>query len=181
MNTPRLLPRHWFAGSDVPVRVRQASPAAPFRQDIGSLFDAMFRDVMSPWADFDFMPAFSGKPDAALAPRMDVTSNDEAYTVKAELPGVDADAVRVEVRDGALILHGEKKQEHTEEKENYYLSERSFGSFERVLRLPDDADVEAISAAHKDGVLTVAIPRKAQEKPQSRTIEVAKGEEKPEA
>ena len=107
-------------------------------------------------------------------PRLDVSSDEKAYSVTAELPGVRPDDVKIEVRDNALIIHGEKKNEHTEEKKDYYLSERSYGSFERVLTLPEDAVVDEIKATHKDGVLSIAIPRKEPDKPHSKTIEIAK-------
>ena len=181
MYTPRLNTGRWFGSQHSPaVRAdheRQGTSYAPMLQlhdDIDRLFDSVFRGMMNPW-DFGFMPRSSRAGAAAsVMPRLDVCSNEKSYTVTAELPGVQPDDVKIEVRDNALILKGEKKSESSEEKESYYLSERSYGSFERVLALPEDAVVDDISATHKDGVLCIDIPRKEPDKPQSKTIEITK-------
>lgn len=183
MYTPRLNTQRWFGSQHSPAprtdHERQGTAYAPVVQlhdDIDRLFDSVFRGMMNPW-DFGFMPRLRSSHAGAAAsvmPRLDVSSNEKTYTVTAELPGVQPDDVKIEVRDNALILQGEKKSENTEEKEDYYLSERSYGSFERVLALPDDAVVDEISATHKDGVLCIAIPRKEPDKPQTKTIEITK-------
>ena len=184
MYTPRLNTRRWFGSHNAPAtrpdNERQGAAYAPMVQlhdEIDRLFDGMFRGMMNPW-DFDFMPRLTssgaGGSGASVMPRLDVSSDEKAYSVTAELPGVRPDDVKIEVRDNALIIHGEKKNEHTEEKKDYYLSERSYGSFERVLTLPEDAVVDEIKATHKDGVLSIAIPRKEPDKPHSKTIEIAK-------
>lgn len=184
MYTPRLNTRRWFGSHNTPAtrsdNERQNTSYAPVVQlhdEIDRLFDGMFRGMMNPW-DFDFMPRWAssnaGGTGSAIMPRLDVSSDEKAYTVTAELPGVQPDDVKIEVRDNALILHGEKKSENTEEKKDYYLSERSYGSFERALALPEDAVVDEIKATHKDGVLSITIPRKEPDKPQSKTIEIAK-------
>jgi HSP20 family protein len=91
-----------------------------------------------------------------------------------ELPGVNPGDISIEVRDNTLIIQGEKKSEHTEEnkKNGYYQTERTYGSFRRVIELPDDAAEEAISASNKDGVLKIAIPRKEKSAAESRKIEI---------
>ena len=83
-----------------------------------------------------------------------------------------------EVRDNMLIVEGEKKNEteDKDEKKGYYRMERSYGSFRRVLSLPEDVETDKITATHKDGVLSIEIPRKEPEKPAARKIEVVKGE-----
>lgn len=95
-----------------------------------------------------------------------------------ELPGVAQDQVNIEVRDNMLIVEGEKKNEteDKDEKKGYYRMERSYGSFRRVLSLPEDVETDKITATHKDGVLSIEIPRKEPEKPAARKIEVVKGE-----
>lgn len=182
MYTPRMNPRRWFGTHNVPAtrpdngQGATYTPMVQLHDEIDRLFDGMFRGMMNPW-DFDFLPrgavSSRGAEDAAVLPRLDVSSDEKAYTVSAELPGVKPEDVKLEVRDNALVLHGEKKEETREEKKNYYVSERSYGSFERVLTLPDDAVVDEIKASHKDGVLSITIPRREPEKPQSKTIEIA--------
>jgi HSP20 family protein len=93
-----------------------------------------------------------------FTPRLDIKSDGKAYTVLAEIPGVSKDDVKLEVHDGKLVLSGEKKEE-VKEGATSHVVERRFGSFERTMSLPDDADVEHITASHKDGILTVTIPR----------------------
>ena len=97
---------------------------------------------------------------ASFLPSIDVTSDAKAYTIHAEIPGVSKDNVKLEVHDGVLVLSGEKKDERTEgDGKTAHVVERSFGSFERRMTLPEDADVEHITANHANGVLTVSIPR----------------------
>ena len=102
-----------------------------------------------------------------------------------EVPGVDPDEVKVEVRDGMLTVEGEKKMEScaapaaegekAEAKEPVcHVQERVYGSFCRQIGLAEDADVENISASHKNGVLTIVIPRKQPEAPAARSITVQK-------
>lgn len=113
-----------------------------------------------------------------LIPHMDLSVTDTAYKATVELPGVAQDQVNIEVRDNMLIVEGEKKNEteDKDEKKGYYRMERSYGSFRRVLSLPEDVETDKITATHKDGVLSIEIPRKEPEKPAARKIEVVKGE-----
>lgn len=183
MYTPRLYPRRFFGSHNAPAarptaERPDASPMVQLHDEIDRLFDGMFRGMMNPW-DFGFMSRSAssggnGDSGVAVMPRLDVSSDEKAYTIAAELPGVSPDDVKLEVRDNALILHGEKKDESKDEKKDYYVVERSYGSFERVLTLPDDAVVDEIKATHKDGVLSISIPRREPEKPQSKSIEISK-------
>ena len=76
-----------------------------------------------------------------------------------------------------LIVEGERKRNRRQgRKKGYYRMERSYGSFRRVLSLPEDVETDKITATHKDGVLSIEIPRKEPEKPAARKIEVVKGE-----
>ena len=156
------------------------TPVDQLHNEIDRLFGDFFGGFMSPWS------AFSGTAprtdaDAAsdmLIPQMDLTVSDKAYKATVELPGVPQDQVNIEVRDNMLIVEGEKKQEteDKDEKKGYYRMERSYGSFRRALSLPEDAEIDGIAATHRDGVLSIEIPRKKPEKPAARKIAVAKGE-----
>ena len=108
--------------------------------------------------------------NAVICPAVDVTEEDGSYKLVAELPGVSAEDVSVEVHDGVLELKGERKAESEEEQGTAYVRERSFGSFRRSFRLPRTVDADGIEAALKDGVLTVTVPKAEQVQP--RQIEV---------
>lgn len=147
--------------------------------EIDRLFGDFFGGFFSPWRAFSGMAprAADNAPDM-LIPHMDLSVTDTAYKATVELPGVPQDQVNIEVRDNMLIVEGEKKNEteDKDEKKGYYRMERSYGSFRRVLSLPEDVETDKITATHKDGVLSIEIPRKEPEKPAARKIEVVKGE-----
>lgn len=105
-----------------------------------------------------------------LAPAMDVTESEAAYTITAELPGVKRDDVHVELNDGVLTIRGEKRSEREEKKERSRWVERSFGSFSRSFTLPRDASPDHIDASFQDGVLTLRIAKTETSKPRSIAI-----------
>ena len=129
--------------------------------------DRMFDNFFSP-AFFDREP-FRFRGD--FLPSLDVTSDDKAYAMKVELPGVAPEAVKLEVNDGVLTISGEKKEE-TKDEQTKEVRECSYGSFTRSMTLPEDADAEHITATSKNGILTVSIPRKAPDQSRVREIEV---------
>ena len=96
-----------------------------------------------------------------LKPMVDIGASDKEYTVTIEVPGVDQKDIRLEIVNNTMTVSGEKKQEKEEKEKNYYRMERSYGSFQRVLALPDDANQDEVQATFKNGVLTVTMPRKA--------------------
>ena len=110
--------------------------------------------------------------EGMFKPSLDLGATDKEYTVTVELPGVDEKDVRLEIVNDNLIIRGEKKQETEEQEKNYYRMERSYGSFERVLSLPEDADQDGVKATFKKGVLTVTLPRKALPESDVKKIEV---------
>lgn len=109
------------------------------------------------------------------APRMDISETGEAYVMEAELPGVDQKDVTVTLQNGILTLRGEKKQEREEKTDNYHLSERSFGSFERSIRLPDTADDGKVDARFENGVLKISVAKRAEAIKPERRIEIKAG------
>jgi HSP20 family protein len=92
-------------------------------------------------------------------PRIDVRETEKEVDVEAELPGMDEGDIDVSVADGALVIRGEKKEEHETKDKGYLMKERMFGRIERVVPLPDGLDLDAAKATFKKGVLSVAIPR----------------------
>ncbi len=102
-----------------------------------SLVDQMITTSF-PWK---MLKSFASEQSETFLPSLDVRSDEKAYTVHAEIPGVSKDGVKLEVHDGILVLSGEKKEEVADGKTKHVI-ERRFGSFERTMTLPDDADVE---------------------------------------
>lgn len=111
---------------------------------------------------------------AIVVPELDVRENTTAITIEAELPGVDEKNVTVTVANGLLTIKGEKKQEKDEKNENYYLAERSYGAFERSLRLPDTVDETKVEAKFDKGVLKVTAAKKPEAVKAERKIEIKK-------
>ncbi len=92
-------------------------------------------------------------------PAADVSETDAAYILKLELPGLDAGEIDVSAKDGVLTISGEKKEEKREERENFYMSERRFGRFQRAFPLPPNVDADAIEKQLRKGVLTLTLPK----------------------
>jgi HSP20 family protein len=93
-------------------------------------------------------------------PRVDISENDGQYLVKADIPGVAKEDIKVTVDNDVLTIQGERKQEKEEENKHFHRVERFYGSFIRSFTLPEDADASALKAASQEGQLTVTIPKK---------------------
>jgi len=106
-----------------------------------------------------------------FAPAVDVVEDNTAIVMKAELPGLSADDVHVEIDQGLLTLRGERKAETGAAKEGYRRTERSYGAFSRSFYLPETVDATAIEAELKDGLLTVRLPKRAKPQPRKITIQ----------
>jgi HSP20 family protein len=108
-------------------------------------------------------------------PAMDLVETADAFVLRADLPGVRQEDVKIEVEDNLLTVSGERAAEHESRGEGFYRLERAFGSFSRSLTLPKGIDSEAVAASFTNGVLEVRIPKPEQAKP--RRIEIAVGDE----
>ena len=104
------------------------------------------------------------------SPSVDITEDDKEYLIKADLPEVKKDDVKVVVENGVLSVSGERKTETEEKKKKFHRIERSYGKFERTFTVPEDADASKIAADFKNGVLKVRLPKSPAAKP--KTIEV---------
>ena len=121
-------------------------------------------------------PVTNGKEDMTVAewmPLVDITEDDQAYLIKAELPDVKKEAVKVTVENGVLNIAGERKFEKEEQNKRYHRIERAYGSFTRSFAVPDDADDSAVSAEFKDGLLTVRLAKSEKARPKSVEVKVA--------
>ena len=147
-----------------------AGPLRDFHREINRLFDQTFQDVGFP--SFDFDRPFMHSAGNMLRPVTDLAASDKEYTLTVEVPGAEKDDIKIEVANNVMTIRGEKKQKKEEEKKDYYRQERFYGSFQRVLSLPEDADQEDIKATFKQGVLTVTMPRKDMPKPAVKEIEI---------
>jgi HSP20 family protein len=112
----------------------------------------------------------------AWAPQIDVFQKNNELTIRADLPGMRKDEVSVDVTDDAITIQGERKRENEEEREGFYRSERSYGSFCRVIPLPEGAMTEQAKALFRDGVLEVTMPAPPASK--GRRLEIGEGTRK---
>ena len=138
----------------------------PFTREIDRVFDAFF-----------------GQTDQARrwVPPMDLVEAEDHFVLKADLPGLAEGDVNIEVQDGTLTISGERKAEHEEREKGWHRIERSFGSFNRSLTLPDGVDADRIEASFGDGVLEVRIPKPEERKPRRISISSGNGSGKPAA
>jgi HSP20 family protein len=133
-------------------RKAETAPAVRYHDP----FEALVRDFFSP---FSLLPRDFAFIGGDFTPRVDVTETDKEVRVTAELPGVDEKDIALELDENALILSGEKKEEHEEKSRTGYRLERAYGSFRRVIPLPSRVDVEKVHAEFKRGVLSVKLPK----------------------
>lgn len=151
---------------------RFRDPFETLRHGIDRVFDE-FRHGSA----FDAFPSFFGELrgwDVHL-PRIDVAETDDEIQVSADLPGVDEKDVEVSIGDHSLTIRGEKSVESEEKKRNYHIKERAYGSFQRVVMLPEGVKTDDVKATFKKGVLTVAIPKTREAKVGVRKITVQAG------
>jgi len=142
----------------------------PFRE-LEDMSDRLNRMMSRP-----ALPRTNGKETMVVAdwvPAVDVSETDGEYQIKAEIPDVKKEDVKVTVEDGVLTIQGERKQEKEEKGKKYHRVERSYGSFVRSFTLPDLVDEEKVKAEFKDGVLNLQLPKSVKAKP--KAIEVTVG------
>jgi len=109
---------------------------------------------------------------ATWMPACDISETDKAYLIRAELPDVKKDNVRVNIENNVLTLQGERKDEKEVKNERYHRREMTYGSFLRRFTLPDDINPDKVDATFKDGILTVTVPREASKQAKTKRIDV---------
>ncbi|MEW6146091.1 MAG: Hsp20/alpha crystallin family protein [Thermodesulfobacteriota bacterium] len=147
------------------MRIKVWEPFRSFRPVYGD-FDKWFDEVASAHSPVK-APA-----NGTWHPYVDVYETEGGYVLKAELPGVNKEDIKIDVSNSTLTLKGEKKFEEKTEKDKYVRIERSYGSFTRTFALSDKVDSENIKAAYKDGVLEITLPKKEEAKPKEIKVEV---------
>ena len=110
---------------------------------------------------------------AEWSPLVDISEDDQEYLIKAELPDVKKEDVKVTAQEGTLTIMGERKFEKEEKGRRYHRVERAYGTFGRSFSLPDDASPAKVSAEFKDGVLTVHLVKDKKAKPQQIEVKVS--------
>ena len=118
------------------------------KQDMDRLFDRM---AANKWDDFPMLGDW--------CPSMDISETKDNLLVKVEVPGMDQKDIRISLQENLLTIKGEKKQEKEQKDERYHRIERSYGAFTRSARLPVGVDANKVSAAFKNGLLTVTLPK----------------------
>jgi HSP20 family protein len=131
------------------------------RRAFERFFDEPFEPrFLLPWRLDEFEPA------------VDVVEDENAYIMKASLPGVKPENVEVTLQNNVLTLKGEAKEDKEIKEENYHLRERRYGSFMRSLTLPASVKADLIEARHEDGVLIVRLPKTEEDKPKKIAVKV---------
>ncbi|MBE0582808.1 MAG: Hsp20/alpha crystallin family protein [Desulfofustis sp.] len=185
MDLKKLAPWNWFKNEDeetstTPIRVNRPledsgimdpyHPLYHVQQRMERLFDSLSRDFgMRDWKSGQTSTLAAG---SFLKPSVNIGGNEHEYSISVEIPGVDEKDIKVEVKDNTLTISGEKQQDQEDRQKDFYRIERSFGSFRRVLTLPDDADQEGIKAGFRKGVLKLTIPKKAVPAEEVKQIEI---------
>ena len=136
-----------------------------------STMDEMFSRFPSFFARW---PKLSAEAESKFdwAPSVDISETGEEYLIRAALPAVKKDDVKVTIDDGMLTLSGERRQKEEQEKEKFHKVETFYGSFSRSFALPDTVDEAGIRAESKDGVLTIHVPKTKVETKEPTTIKV---------
>ena len=146
---------------------RYQDPFQSFRSEMDRLFDSFLGGLPS-------LTTFrQGLPSAqVMTPALDVKENEKEIVVKADLPGMEDKDINLTIHNGVLSLRGEKKSEHTEERDNYHVMERSYGSFQRSIRLPDTIDEDNANARFDKGVLTITLPKRPESVSAQKKIDI---------
>jgi HSP20 family protein len=167
------------AMADVPVEVKKTAPAQrntpdvwhSFRSEMDRLFDRF--GFPSLRRVFDMEPSWRPASSFSFsAPAIDMSEDEKAYKISAELPGINANDIDVSVSGDTLVLKGEKRQEKEQKDKNYHFSERSYGSFQRSFQLPTSIHRDRVAADFSNGVLTITLPKTAEAQKPQKKIEI---------
>ena len=158
----------------MPIQTEAKSNQHPLSSDLWQPFEKLRQQVDHLFADFnrgsglspfsrglfDLEPLWRHERIGQRLPAVDITEKDKSFEISAELPGMDQKSIELKLSNGNLIIKGEKKAEKVEKNKGYHLSERHYGSFERVFSLPKGVDAEKIEASFSNGVLNISLPKK---------------------
>lgn len=189
MNLQKLNPWNWFKHEEdhdsyentIPVKknnyseLNNRNPIFELHSEIDKLFDRAFQG-------FGIAPFRTGlnndgtlaklRASALFVPDLNISSDDKEYVITLEAAGLEQKDISIELSDRRLLIKGNKQEEIENKDKDFYRIERKFGSFQRVLALPEDAVADAIKASMKNGLLTVKIPRSENQLTNSKKIEI---------
>lgn len=136
--------------------MRNLVPWEPFRElvDFGSVFDRFFGRNLA-----HRRPAMGLLGAGGWSPTLDVYDEKDRLVVKAELPGIEKKDIKVSVDGDILSIKGEARKENEAKEKDYYCCERAYGSFYRAVSLPVAVEKEKVKASHRDGILTIDLPK----------------------
>jgi len=195
MNLTKLNPWNWFKHEDnetnaavqIPLSRDKTTPAvsnmvAQNNSSAGNSLlrlhqqmDQLFDDV---WNSAGFTaPLSMQRQNSTMAasnylPQLDISGDEKNYEINLNVPGLSETDINIEVNDDVLTITGNKVEKNETKDKQFYRIERSYGSFKRTLSLPDDVKVDEISAALKEGILTLNMPRSEQPKKDVRRINI---------
>ena len=142
------------------MNLKSLIPIGRDRSVVGNPFVSLQREIDRLFDDFTRgFPKLADTVPEKLMPSIDVTETDKEIEITAELPGLEEKDVQINLSDNLLTIRGEKKAEKEQKDKNYRIVERSYGSFERTLELPEGINAEAIKANISKGVLKVTLPK----------------------
>ncbi len=175
MNLNKLKPWNWFknedngGGGNVPVP-RGAHPLSALQTEMDRVFDSFYRSF---GGSMDF-PDFGKLEKSLIRPVVDISEKKDQYRIKVEIPGVDKDDIHLRIEDdNTLVVSGEKKMEKDEKDGDFHCIETSYGSFQRLISLPADADHSGLKASFRNGVLTLSLPKLPESSSSARTIPIS--------
>lgn len=152
-----------FRNKRVPVRYYDADPFTSLQREMDTLFENLFHGF-----DVDF---FGGRT-SSFSPSVEVSENDKEIKVSAELPGLDKKDIDLSLSHDSLTISGEKKEAHEKNGKDWYMKERSYGSFKRIVPLYREIDADKANAHFRKGILTVTLPKSARELERRKKISV---------
>ncbi|HQL90349.1 MAG TPA: Hsp20/alpha crystallin family protein [Syntrophales bacterium] len=152
-----------------PARREEEFPLFSLQREVNRLFEDFFRG-------FDLRPLRAAEERwGGFTPKMDLEETEKEYRITAELPGMEEKDVELMLTGNSLTLKGEKKEEKEEKGKSFYHVERSYGTFQRTVPLPEGIDLKKIDAEFKNGVLTVRLPKTAEAKAKGRKVPIKTG------
>ena len=185
MDLEKLKPWNWFKheeggnGNTHPIPVKRSGAGGMPAGTGGSLLH--LHDEMDRWFDNAFksfgLPSLTDQVEprfpAIQRPRIDICGDDNCYQISLDVPGLSEEDLSLEVSNDVLTIKGEKEESSENRDKEYYRIERSYGSFQRTLSLPDDANADEIKANLEKGVLNLEIPRRAESRQDVKRIPIS--------
>ncbi len=178
MEFKRLLtPWNWFKDEEQQKTVRAKNsmetvagqhPLVRLQNEIDQLFHHFFQGFPLTRVGMNEGSLIGGQ----IIPQLNIAENRNNYTITIEVPGVEEDDIELTVEDGTLTIRGEKRYEHEQSDNQYHRVERAYGSFQRVLSLPTNANEDQIVAKFANGVLTVIVDKNPTNLPRGRKIAI---------